>query len=245
MTRRDDPQPAPDSAQPLAGLLAWVLPGAGHFYLGHTRRGLYVGAGVLGLFTFGLLTAGISAVDSGLYYHNLVKRLLTGAPPAGSTTSGGTRPLDKVLDGDAIWFAGDLFVGPLALAIDYVHQYHFKVIEPGSAPNQSLIRRAPKPHEGRDPATGEARPLNPGEEPPYRRAIGRVQEIGTLACTLAGMLNLIAIIDASWNHRRRRGEAARSSALPSALPGASALPPAPANPPSGTASGPAPSGGAA
>ena len=46
---------------------------------------------------------------------------------------------------------------------------------------------------------------NPGENPPpaIRKSLGRMNELGTLYSAIAGMLNLIAIIDAAWHGRRR------------------------------------------
>lgn len=42
----------------LAGLLAWVLPGGGHFFLGRGRRGFLLGGMVYLLYTNGLLLGG-------------------------------------------------------------------------------------------------------------------------------------------------------------------------------------------
>jgi hypothetical protein len=183
--------PAPtDSFQPVAMLLAWVCPGAGHFFLGHTKRGAGVCAGVLGLFVFGLFLAGPTAVDSGLFFHNLVKRW-TGGP---NTT------FDTAPEGDPIWFAGTAFVGPIALAVDYYHQFNLK--QPAERNTSGgVARRSPRPF----PSAG---PDGSTISPAYSRALGRVAEIGVLSCTLAGMLNLIAIIDAAHHHRapRRRRE---------------------------------------
>lgn len=50
--------------EPVAGLLALLLPGAGHVYLGQVRRGILTAVGVLGLFVSGLLIGGLDAVDS-------------------------------------------------------------------------------------------------------------------------------------------------------------------------------------
>lgn len=179
----------------MALALAWLFPGAGHLYLGDVKRAVYIAAGVFFLFGFGLLIAGPTAVDSGLFYHNLVKRLVNGK----------TTPQDAAPEGDPIWFAGTLFVGPAALAVDYYHQYRLKVVDRSApTPTRGFTLRSPKPFEGRKPANGEPFTLVRGGVPTYSRAIGRVAEIGVLSCTLAGMMNLIAIIDAAYNHRRRR-----------------------------------------
>src|SRR5690606_8903547 len=49
--------------QGVAALLAVLLPGLGHAYLGEMRRGACVAAGVLGLFFGGMLIGGIDVVD--------------------------------------------------------------------------------------------------------------------------------------------------------------------------------------
>ena len=42
----------------LAGGLAWAIPGAGHFYQGHTVRGLLLGGSVLAMYVVGWLLGG-------------------------------------------------------------------------------------------------------------------------------------------------------------------------------------------
>lgn len=59
-----DHEQTPESFQPVAGVLAFLLPGLGHAYLGDPKRGLLIGVGVLGLFVGGLLIGGVDVVDS-------------------------------------------------------------------------------------------------------------------------------------------------------------------------------------
>lgn len=144
-----DPGDDADQLQPVAGLLAFALPGAGHAYLGDRRRGLLIGAGVLGLFFSGLLIGGIDSVDR---------------------------------QEDFIWFVGQALTGPVAFGVDYAHQHHFKLQTP----------------------TGP-RSAQPSEHPRNEKSLGRANELGTLFSTLAGMMNLIAIIDAGFSRRRGGG----------------------------------------
>ena len=44
-------------------LLGWILPGLGHFSIGHRRRGLLIMSGVIFLVFCGVLVGGIDAVD--------------------------------------------------------------------------------------------------------------------------------------------------------------------------------------
>jgi len=53
-----------ETFQPVAGVLAFLLPGLGHAFLGEPRRAVLIGAGVLGLFLGGLLIGGVDVVDS-------------------------------------------------------------------------------------------------------------------------------------------------------------------------------------
>jgi len=47
----------------LAYLLAWALPGLGHWWLGERRRAVLAGGSVIGLFAAGLLIGGLDSVD--------------------------------------------------------------------------------------------------------------------------------------------------------------------------------------
>lgn len=93
---------------------------------------------------------------------------------------------------DRVWFYGQALVGPLAFGVDYIHQNHFKVRIGGE-------RRSANPGEGREP---DGRP-KPGGAPPNIKSLSKVNELGTLFATVAGMLNVIMIVDAAFPARRR------------------------------------------
>ena len=99
---------------------------------------------------------------------------------------------------ERMWFIPQACVGPMAFAIDYYHQNAVKVrdIDPMGRP----ILRDPYPNEGRGP---DAMPI-PNATPPVRKAVTKMSELGTLSAALAGMVNLIVIIDAGWPSRRRQ-----------------------------------------
>lgn len=139
----EPPSRNPDRLQPVALVLAFLLPGLGHAHLGERRRGVCIGVGVLSLFLGGLLIGGIDAVDR---------------------------------KEDFWWFIAQAGVGPVAVATDRLHQ-SMKVT---------------------DPATGTRRSPNPDENPRYTKSLGKINEIGALYCALAGLLNLIAMLDAGW-----------------------------------------------
>jgi hypothetical protein len=251
------PPGPPNSFQPLAALLAFLLPGAGHAFLGYRRRGLYIGLGVFALFLSGLLIAGINAVDSANLVANRWKAL--------TAAFTGRTPELLPSEGEPIWFLGQAFVGPTAFLVDALHQSRFKVVvrqhdpvaDPADRRPPVPYLRAAHPYEIRDPrtggpvrvrdprtgepllftdpATGQPRLSTLADRPPKVRALGRVEELGTLFCTVAGLLNLIAIIDAAWNHRRRDRFPAPSTDAPPSPPPPPPAPPPPAPTPGGAA----------
>ncbi|QOJ00609.1 MAG: hypothetical protein HRU70_08935 [Phycisphaeraceae bacterium] len=141
----------------LAGLAAAALPGAGHALAGDPKRGLRIGAGVLGLFTAGLLIGGIDCVDRAE---------------------------------DGWWFIPQAMIGPAAFAVDHYHQNFLKKprpTNPGFQPPPNSPRITPAP--------------GPGQT--YTKSLGKPNDIGILFTSIAGMLNLIVVIDAAFPTRRR------------------------------------------
>jgi len=149
MTHHSLHQGADERFNPIAGVLAYLLPGLGHWVLGETKRGLLIGVGVLSIFAGGVLIGGIDAVD---------------------------RAEDKW------WFVGQAGVGPIAFATDLVHQTQFKIEGPA----------------------GDRSTPPPGPEARAAKSIGHANEIGSLYGAIAGMLNIMCVIDAMWRPRRER-----------------------------------------
>lgn len=175
----------------VAGVLAALLPGLGHFYLGQTKRAVLAAVGVLGLFFGGVFIGGIDVVDA---------------------------------KEDKWWFLGQAFVGPIALGTDWVHQNHYKLYDVGAtATSNPIIEAREMPARFRTARPDEKRIVGPvtvrnweqdgrktdvvidlpyavpageGEGPPNRKSVAKVNEIGTLYALCAGMMNLIAILDA-------------------------------------------------
>ena len=154
----------------VAGVLAVLVPGAGHVYLGQRLRGVIIGVGVLLLFLSGLFIGGLTVVDS---------------------TSGRLE--------NRISFYGQAMVGPVAIAVDRIHHARFKAYDFGQRRVRSLNPGEMMLPAG-DPRNPNAfaviMPAEGDEGPPYVRAQGKVHEIGLLYTVLAGMLNFIVIIDA-------------------------------------------------
>jgi hypothetical protein len=192
--KTDDPRAAAQGGRldVLAGVLAFAIPGLGHLYLGQKTRALYAAVGILGLFFGGLLIGGIDTVDS---------------------------------REDKWWFVGQSLVGPIAIGTNWIHQNQLKLYDipaPGRgatptglsvyADELPLRFRSPHPNEQRrvetvtvvDRNSGVqsqqqipiAVPAPEGAGPAYSKSVAKVNEIGTLYGLCAGMLNLIAILDA-------------------------------------------------
>lgn len=102
---------------------------------------------------------------------------------------------------DRVWFYGKALVGPIAFGVDFVHQNYFKVRLIVHDPRGQKIedRRSAGPDEGRD----ERGNPTPGGTPPNIKSLSKVNELGTLFATVAGMLNVIVIVDAAFPTRRR------------------------------------------
>jgi len=100
-SHRPSPGNEPGGVSPIAGLLAWVLPGLGHVYRGEPARGAMVAVGVLGLFVGGVLIGGLAVVDT-------------------TSSRFETR----------ISFAGQVFAGPVVIATNRIHQSRYKAPDP-------------------------------------------------------------------------------------------------------------------
>ncbi len=85
---------------------------------------------------------------------------------------------------DRLWFLAQLLCGPIAMGVDVA--------------NQSIIKRLPPDWKARyqqgDP--GVRRQLR-------HKGLGHVNEMGTLYSALAGLMNLVAILDALHPSNRR------------------------------------------
>lgn len=98
---------------------------------------------------------------------------------------------------DRPWFYAQALTGPVAFGVDWYHQNKLKVVD-----DTGRLRSA-NPDEGRDPATGKA---VRGGTPPKSMSVGRVNELGMLMAGLAGMVNLIVILDAGFPSTRTDGD---------------------------------------
>ncbi len=192
MPEHDPPQP---QWNPHAAVAGWVLPGLGHFILGQKKRGIVLGAAILSLWMGGILIGGISVVDR----YDRVEPADDNYPEAPSRSW---------------WFWGQAMIAP-SLAVDYLREKMLRnhVGEMGYGEVQYGSRH---PYRG-NPRRTLVPQDNPADlPPPYEPSFGKVAEQGTLYTALAGMLNLLAMIDVLYCDPRRRKAAPHATATPAA-----------------------------
>lgn len=131
----------------LAPVLAWIVPGLGHWFLGHHRRGRLIFTGISLMYLTGLLIGGLDIVDR---------------------------------KGDPLWYYGQFLAGPVTPAIDAWRSVHYTPASPDAEVNHVY----PVP------------------------SFSHGNEIPTLFTTIAGMLNLLAILDVLILPRHRKQDEA-------------------------------------
>ena len=180
------PEPSRRSVSPpLAALATWVVPGGGYWLLGQRARALTVGITVTLLFALGLLIGGVRALEVPGWDDDGTKIRLTSQgqrvrPDYEPYYSRGTwvmarNPLSELRAKP--WFIAQVLAGPVAL---------------GSSAWSIWAATDPNGPDG-------------DRRSPGATSHSRVNEIGVLYTAVAGMLNLLAIIDAS--HRASHSEA--------------------------------------
>ncbi len=187
----------------LAGVAAAVFPGAGHWVLGERKRAGLVATGVLGLFFGGILIGGIDVIDSREDRVWFFGQALVGPIAFG---------VDRVHQG--------MFKGvPGSQVFEGSPAGPWRTTEQGLEMGRALTRSA-HPNEIREvvPVTVEtrtgstrvvevpvlrARKAEAAGGPPSIKSLSKVNELGTLFATIAGMLNVIVIVDAALPGRRK------------------------------------------
>lgn len=194
-------------------LAAWVVPGAGYLLLGQRARGLTIGITVLVMFFLGLLIGGVRALDVPgynahgariyFYYEDIaargvrVARTSTELPPSDAIDPGWIltkRPLDEIRAKP--WSIAQIMMGPIDLLCDW---WSIAVSQPTAG--------APVASDSGDEDNGSSSSSAALSGAPIgARSHARINELGVLYTAIAGMLNLLAIIDSS--HRAGHPEAA-------------------------------------
>ncbi len=152
----------------IAALAAWLLPGLGHILVGQRRRGYILGSSILGLWLAGLVMGGISCIE--IYSHIEIRT-----------------QQQRSTDRFRAWFLGQMLLAP-SLAVAWYHtQLRNRV--PANLGTQ-------RQKQNYFAMVDYSRVPLPDDTPPYfEPSYGRVNEQAVLYTALAGMLNLLAIID--------------------------------------------------
>lgn len=151
----------------IVGTAAWLFPGLGYWMLGQKSRAITVGVAVISLFVLGLLIGGVRVLEVPTFDHN-------GQPVAakiGFIAEVRSKP----------WSIAQIMTGPIGIlggAASVV----------ASRPSDAMLLEHPN------------QPYDPRDNPHV--ALGsdshaRVNEIAVLYTAVAGMLNLLAIIDSA------------------------------------------------
>ena len=180
----------------LVALVAWFVPGGGYLLLGQRGRALTIGLAIVALFFLGLLVGGIRSLEvPGYSAHG--KRLIASVEessdregristtrfigervPVRATTEGWVlthHPLEELRSKP--WSIAQVMIGPIDLLCDW----------------WSVAASQP------------ADPSNPQLGPIGARSHSRLNELGVLYTAIAGMLNLLAIIDCSHRAGQKEG----------------------------------------
>jgi hypothetical protein len=201
------PDPLPQlpsiAPAPIVALFGWILPGGGYFLIGEPARGIVICVTILALFFAGLLIAGVRVIDvpgyddAGRKVFVYLRRPWPNRPDVIEVrnTTGEGRWILRVHPvseiGNKVWNVPQALAGPVYFVSAY---FSIRVAQPDA--NTS--------------------PPTPG----VPRTHGRLAEIGTLYLAVAGVLNLLAIIDASHRagqlqHEHADRAAAAATAAPS------------------------------
>jgi hypothetical protein len=108
---------------------------------------------------------------------------------------GGIDAVDK--EEDTLWFFGQAPVGVVTFATNYIHQSKYKGIDPN-------LRAAPRRMAGPTESINASGIIVPGGTPGAQRSLARVHDMGILFIVVAGLLNVLAAIDATFPPLNRK-----------------------------------------
>ncbi len=167
---------------PHAAVASWIVPGLGHWILGLRRRGVVLCISILSLWLGGILIGGISVLDRA------------------DRAEGPARDYAQRGNGTSMWFFGQALIAP-SIVIQKVRANMF--VDFANLKIQD--RQRGLQNDSHDNVFLEPTSFRP--TPPYEPSIGRVAEQGVLFTALAGLLNLLAMIDVLYcdpQYRRDR-----------------------------------------
>jgi len=171
-----------ETIQPIAALMTLLVPGSGYLWFREKARAIYAFIGIAGLLLGGLLVGGIDVVDS---------------------------------RESKYWFYVQALNPAAVFSINWAHQNVYKGYEVRAGQISENFYRKPEYGERLkfDQSRGVTIIVNDASAgtPSPRQSIGRVNEVGSLFVALAGMLNLIVLLDVGWHTPRPPAKAPSAS----------------------------------
>lgn len=176
---------------PHAAAIGWLIPGLGHWILGMRTRGMILCATITSLWLSGILIGGIGVIDR-IDKAELPDNVLRVEKNAKTSW----------------WFFGQALIAP-SILVDLTRSSMYDGYADEKESSVSRSFHGAHPNEVLRPVTEEQSFKLPPEPlmPPYEPSIARVAEQGTLFTALAGLLNLLAMIDVLYcdpKFRRQR-----------------------------------------
>jgi hypothetical protein len=172
---------------PVVATAAWLLPGAGYWILGQRARALTVGISIITLYVAGLLIGGVRLIEVpgyGDHGEQLIVSQRTGHDRQQNSLVIEQVTEDKAIPDDAKAIGWVLKVHPL----DEIRNKPWYLAQVLNGPMNLVASwgsiRASQPSSSGQPFTGF-------------RSHSRTNELGVLYTAVAGMLNLLAIIDSA------------------------------------------------
>jgi hypothetical protein len=161
---------------PLVAIAGWILPGSGYWLIGQGWRGIVSGVSIILLFVSGLLIGGVRVIEvPGYKVSNGEKQMISlvrvdeqGHQHVESTQQWSLTAQPLAEIRDKPWAVPQVLAGPMAVAA-------------GAASVMTAAPAGPDSRESIAPLTH-----------------ARINELGSLYLSVAGLLNLMVIIDSAW-----------------------------------------------
>jgi hypothetical protein len=187
------------SSPPLVALAGWLLPGAGYFLIGQRGRAVGTGITIILLFIAGLLIAGIRVIEVPGFDATGERRMIPVTVMVTDPRTQTTRP-EQLRDRhtgepleawvltesplseirDKPWSVPQALAGPIAV-VSAIASVDAAAIDPAKPKRDADGRSVPRADLSYGAVTH-----------------ARINEIGSLYLSVAGLLNLMVIIDSTW-----------------------------------------------
>jgi hypothetical protein len=190
---------------PLVAIAGWLVPGAGYWLLGHRARAIIVGATIISLFLAGTLIGGVRAIQVPGYGEEGGRLYVV--PEKAMDSNGRDVIVERVQEHRAGHSPPEKGVWVMShgrLALGEIGNKPWSICQVLSGP-VALLGGAASVRASRPVATETDDGVRRLGEPLGALSHSRINEIAVLYTAVAGMLNLLAIIDAAARAGRPGG----------------------------------------